>query len=194
MLTTRVILAGQTRRSPQGINVVSRANGGFRTGSLSALAAAIEHLKKGNRDKKVLIVVSGGGDNTCKHNLRQIMTMAGKSDVIIYTIGIYTGEDPDKKPDALRGLSHATRGAALLPGALTDVVPLCERIAHDIREQYALAYAPMNRKQDGAYRVIADDFLILVTCHPFYFVAPPPKVSSSAHTGFLNKGSLRSLL
>ena len=124
------------------------------TALYDALAAAIEHLKLGNRDKKVLIVVSDGGDNASKYTLSQVLAMAGKSDAIIYCIGIYTDEDPDKKPDALRRLSHSTGGAALFPGALTDVVPLCERIAHDIREQYTLAYTPMNRKQDGAYRVI----------------------------------------
>jgi VWFA-related protein len=124
------------------------------TALYDALAAAIEHLKQGNRDKKVLIVVSDGGDNASKHNLSQILTMAGKSDAIIYTIGIYTVEDPDQKPDALRQLSKATGGEAFFPQSVADVVPLCERIAHDIREQYTLAYAPMNRKQDGAYRVI----------------------------------------
>jgi VWFA-related protein len=124
------------------------------TALYDALAAAIEHLKKGNRDKKVLIVVSDGGDNASKHNLSQILAMAEKSDAIIYTIGIYTDDDPDKNPDALRKLSNATGGLAHFPATLADVVPLCERIAHDIREQYTLAYAPMNRKQDGAYRVI----------------------------------------
>ena len=124
------------------------------TALYNALAAAIEHLKLGSRDKKVLIVVSDGGDNASKYNLRQVLAMAGKSDAIIYTIGIYTDEDPDRKPDALKKLSNATGGVASFPGALADVVPLCERIARDIREQYTLAYAPMNRKQDGAYRVI----------------------------------------
>jgi VWFA-related protein len=124
------------------------------TALYDALAAAIEHLKKGNRDKEVLIVVSDGGDNASKHNLSQILAMAGKSDAIIYTIGIYTVEDPDQKPDALRQLSKATGGEAFFPKSVADVVPLCERIAHDIREQYTLAYAPMNRRQDGAYRVI----------------------------------------
>jgi len=99
-------------------------------------------------------VVSDGGDNASKHNLSQILAMAEKSDAIIYTIGIYTDDDPDKNPDALRKLSNATGGLAHFPATLADVVPLCERIAHDIREQYTLAYAPMNRKQDGAYRVI----------------------------------------
>ncbi len=124
------------------------------TALYDALAAAIEHLKMGNRDKKVLIVVSDGGDNASKYKLSQILAMAEKSDAIIYTIGIYTDEDPDKKPDALRRLSRATGGSARFPGALSDVVPLCERIAHDIREQYTLAYAPLNRRQDGTYRVI----------------------------------------
>ncbi len=124
------------------------------TALYDALAVAIEHMKMGNRDKKVLIVVSDGGDNASKYKLSQILALAEKSDAIIYTIGIYTDEDPDKKPDALQKLSHATGGAAQFPGALTDVVPLCERIAHDIREQYTLAYAPATRKQDGAYRVI----------------------------------------
>jgi VWFA-related protein len=86
--------------------------------------------------------------------LSQILAIAGKSDAIIYTIGIYTEEDPDQKPDALRQLSKATGGEAFFPQSVADVVPLCQRIAHDIREQYTLAYAPMNRRQDGAYRVI----------------------------------------
>jgi len=124
------------------------------TALYDALAAAIEHLKMGNRDKKVLIVVSDGGDNASKHHLSQILDMAEKSDAIIYTIGIYTDEDPDKKPDALKRLSNATGGLAHFPPSLADVVPICEGIAHDIREQYTLAYSPANRTQDGAYRAI----------------------------------------
>jgi VWFA-related protein len=133
---------------------LSRIIASGETALYDALAVALEHLKKGNRDKKVLIVVSDGGDNASKYKLGQILTMAGQSDAIIYTIGIYTEEDPDRNPNALRQLSKATGGEAFFPQSVTEVVPLCERIAHDIREQYTLAYAPMNRNQDGAYRVI----------------------------------------
>ena len=101
-----------------------------------------------------MVVVSDGGDNASQYKLSQILAMAEQSDAIIYTIGIYTDEDPDKKPDALRRLSNATGGSAHFPPTLADVVPLCERIAHDIREQYTLAYSPANIKQDGVYRVI----------------------------------------
>jgi Ca-activated chloride channel family protein len=118
------------------------------------VAAALEHLKKGNRDKKVLIVVSDGGDNASKHNLGQIMAMAGQSAAIIYTIGLFDEDDPDRNPHVLKELAKDTGGEAFLPESLKDVVPLCERIARDVRNQYTFCYVPLNRKQDGAYRVI----------------------------------------
>jgi Ca-activated chloride channel homolog len=133
---------------------LSRFNANGETALYDALAVALQHLKKGNRDKKVLIVVSDGGDNASKYRLAQILSMAGQSDAIIYTIGIFTEEDPDQNPGALRQLSKATGGEAFLPQTISDVIPVCERIAHDIREQYTLAYSPANRKQDGAYRVV----------------------------------------
>jgi Ca-activated chloride channel family protein len=128
------------------------ANG--QTALYDAVAAALDHLKKGNRDKKVLIVISDGGDNASKHNLGQIMAMAGQSDAIIYTLGLFDEEDLDKNPRVLKHLSKATGGEAFLPGSVKEVVPICKRIARDIRSQYTIAYVPTNRKQDGTYRVI----------------------------------------
>jgi VWFA-related protein len=124
------------------------------TALYDAVAAALEHLKKGSRDKKVLIVISDGGDNASTHKLAQIMAMAGQSDAIIYTIGLFDEDDPDQNPGALRQLAKATGGEAFLPGSVKDVVPICERIARDIRNQYTIAYIPANGKQDGTYRVI----------------------------------------
>jgi VWFA-related protein len=133
---------------------LSRITANGETALYDAVAAAIEHLKKGNRDKKVLIVVSDGGDNASKHTLDHVLAMAGQSDAIIYTIDIYVEEDPDRNPNALKHLAKATGGEAFLVESLPEVIPICERIAHDIRSQYTLAYAPANRKQDGTYRVI----------------------------------------
>lgn len=124
------------------------------TALYDAVAAALEHLKKGNRDKKVLIVISDGSDNASKHTSAQIMTMARQSDAIIYTIGLFEEGDPDRKPGALKQLAKATGGEAFLPRSIKDAVPICEQIAHDVRNQYTIAYAPANRKQDGTYRAI----------------------------------------
>jgi Ca-activated chloride channel homolog len=124
------------------------------TALYDAVAAGLDHLKKGDRDKKVLIVISDGGDNASKHRLAGIMAMAGQSDAIIYTIGLSDADDPDRNPRVLKQLAKATGGEAFLPESVTDVIPICERIARDIRNQYTTVYVPANKKQDGTYRVI----------------------------------------
>jgi len=129
-----------------------RANG--ETALYDAVAVALDHLKKGNRDKKVLIVISDGGDNASKHKLAEIITRVGQPDVIIYTIGIFDDQDPDRNPRVLKQLAQDTGGEAFLPASSKDVASICERIAHDIRSQYTIAYVPTNRKRDGSYRVM----------------------------------------
>jgi Ca-activated chloride channel family protein len=133
---------------------LSKITADGRTALYDAVAAALEHLKKGTRDKKVLIVISDGGDNASKCNLAQIMSMAGQSDAIIYTIGVFDEDDPDRNPHALRQLAKATGGEAFLPSSVKEITPICGQIARDIRNQYSIAYLPTNRKQDGTYRVI----------------------------------------
>ena len=124
------------------------------TALYDAVAAGLEHLKKGTRDKKVLIVISDGGDNASKRDLAQIMILAGQSDAIIYTLGVFDESDPDRNPGVLRQFARATGGVAFFPRQLRQVVPISEQIARDIRNQYTVAYAPTNRKQDGTYRAI----------------------------------------
>ncbi len=124
------------------------------TALYDAVVAALEHMKKSNRDKKVLIVVSDGGDNASKSKLTEIMALVGKTNAIIYTIGIFDDQDADRNPGVLKRLAKDTGGEAFLPESLKDVAPICERIARDIRNQYTIAYVPTNRKLDGTYRVI----------------------------------------
>jgi len=133
---------------------LSRIKTNGETALYDAVAAALEHLEKGNRDKKVLIVISDGGDNASKHNLAQIRAMAGHPDAIIYTIGLFIPEDLDRNPGVLKQLAKDTGGEAFLPETVKEVTPICERIARDIRNQYTIAYTPANRKQDGSYRVV----------------------------------------
>jgi len=124
------------------------------TALYDAVAAALEHLKKGDRDKKVLIVMSDGGDNASKHTLAQIMALVQHADVIVYTIGLFDEADDDRNPQVLRQLAKDTGGDVFLPQSIKDAVPILERIARDIRSQYTIAYVPANRKQDGTYRAI----------------------------------------
>lgn len=124
------------------------------TALYDAIAKSLEQLQAGTRDKKVLIVVSDGGDNKSTHSLAQVMNLAEQSSAIIYTIGIFDEEDPDKNPGVLNRLAQATGGEAFLPGQLSEVVAIGERIARDIRTQYIIGYVPANAARNGAYRAI----------------------------------------
>jgi Ca-activated chloride channel homolog len=150
-------LPGSTLFTDQGAQLevaLSRIDADGETALYDAVAAALEHLKQGNRDKKVLIVISDGGDNASQYKLARIMSMTRQSDAIIYTIGIFDEQDEDRNPHVLRELAKDTGGEVFLPESLQDLGPTCERIAHDIRNQYTLTYVPTNRKRDGTYRVI----------------------------------------
>ncbi len=124
------------------------------TALYDAVAAALDHLKKGDRDKKVLIVISDGADNASRHNTARIMDMAAKSEAIIYTVGFFDKDDPDRNPGSLKQFAKATGGEAFLPRSIKEAVPICERIAQDIRNQYTITYAPTNTTQDGKFRAI----------------------------------------
>ncbi len=133
---------------------LSNINASGRTALYDAISYALEHLKAGSHDKKALIVVSDGGDNASKHTLSELVVQAVKSDAIIYTIGLFDPDDPDRNPHALMELAKATGGEAFMPESTKDVVTICERIALEIRNQYAVSYVSSNRKQDGTYRSI----------------------------------------
>src|ERR1700730_6773599 len=124
------------------------------TALYDAIAAGLEQLQKGKWDKKVLIVVSDGGDNASKRKLAQVMSVVNQSKAAIYTVGIFDENDEDRNPHVLKQLSRASGGEAFFPRTLQDILPICEQIAHDIRSQYTITFVPANKKQDGTYRAI----------------------------------------
>jgi VWFA-related protein len=124
------------------------------TALYDAITLSIEQLRQGKWDKKVLIVVSDGGDNASVRNLAQVLSLVNQSNALIYTVGIYDESDEDRNPRVLKELSRASGGEAFFPRDLQEILPICEKIAHDIRNQYTITFAPANKKQDGAYRKI----------------------------------------
>jgi VWFA-related protein len=124
------------------------------TALYDALVQAFERLQAGGRDKKVLIVISDGGDNASAHSLADVLKLAGQSSALVYTIGVFDGEDSDRNPDVLRRLAGATGGEAFFPAQLDDVIAICERIARDIRNQYTIGYIPTSPARTGVYRSI----------------------------------------
>ena len=133
--------------------IVTRPAGG-QTALYDAIAKALEELQAGSRDKKVLVIVSDGGDNASARSLAQVMKLAGQSSAVIYTIGVFDEDDQDRNPGVLKRLARATGGEAFFPGQLSEVAPICDRIARDIRHQYTIGYVPSNLTRNAGYRTI----------------------------------------
>lgn len=138
---------------PELENALSAPPGG-RTALYDAIEMGLSHLKDASRDKKVLIVISDGGDNSSHRTLNQVLTDAERSDVLIYTIGLFDQDDPDKNPRVLHKLARETGGEFFEPADSAEAVPVCRRIAAEIRHQYTLGYAPSNSNLDNTYRKI----------------------------------------
>jgi Ca-activated chloride channel family protein len=124
------------------------------TALYDAAVVALEQLPEGGPEKKVVIIISDGGDNMSVRTLAEVLAMAGRSTALIYTIGIFSPNDPDRNPGVLRRLANETGGEMFAPGELSEVVSICEGIARDIRNQYSLGYVSHSTKAPGIYRKI----------------------------------------
>jgi Ca-activated chloride channel homolog len=84
---------------------------------------------------------------------------------------------------ALDEIAKASGGLAFFPENVADVKDICENVAHDIRNQYTLAYYPTNTKRDGTFRSVQVD------------VIPPRgrgKLSARTRNGYYAPGSASS--
>lgn len=135
-------------------NAITTMPTGGMTALYDAIAKALEESRAGSKDRKVLIVVSDGGDNASARSLNQVMKLAAQSSAIIYTVGLFDEGDPDRNPGVLKRLADATGGEAFLPDRANEVAPICGRIARDIRHQYTIGYVPAKLAHDSVYRAI----------------------------------------
>jgi VWFA-related protein len=109
------------------------------------------------KDKKVLMVITDGNDNASNISLEKLVQRANQSDTLVYAIGLFTEEEKHEAVRARRALNeltNATGGLAFYPKDVNEVQELAVEIAHDIRNQYTIAYTPSIQQLDGSYRQI----------------------------------------
>jgi Ca-activated chloride channel homolog len=132
------------------------ARGG--TAMRDAISKSIEYVKRnGKKDKKVLVVVTDGNDNSSDISLENLLRQAHNSEVLIYSVGLLNEEEAGEARSAkraLKALSEASGGLEYYPKSLSDIQEITPRVAHEIRNQYILGYTSSNQNFDGAFRQI----------------------------------------
>jgi Ca-activated chloride channel family protein len=143
------------RKLEQGLTRIDSRGG---TAMRDAIGMSLDYIKKeGKRDKKVLLVITDGNDNASGTSLEKIVARSNQSDVLVYAIGLFTEEEKreaSKARRALNELTTATGGLAFYPKEVAEVQSLAVEVAHDIRNQYTIAYTPSIQALDGSYRQI----------------------------------------
>lgn len=132
------------------------------TALYDAIIGSLDHLKKASKEKKVLLIVTDGEDNTSRNSLEKTIREIQRTDTVIYTIGLLGQENKKSAKSAKKALSaiaEASGGLAFFPENVEDVHAICEQVAHDIRHQYTLAYYPSNTARDGTFRTIRVDVI-----------------------------------
>lgn len=132
---------------------VSAVSARGRTALYDAVAEGLFHLQLGHWDKKALIIVSDGGDNASRQKYSQVLKLAQRSRVVIYSIGL-VGANEEENPLVLRRLCKDTGGIAYFPGSRQTVMDTSSQIARDLREQYTLGFVPEKRTGGDSFRRI----------------------------------------
>lgn len=139
----------------QGLTKIDSRGG---TAMRDAMRLSVEHLKeKAKRDKKVILVVTDGNDNASQVSLEALTRMAQQDDVLIYAIGLLNDEDKREAKKAKRALdilAESTGGQVFYPKDVSEVDRIAHEVAHNIRNQYTIAYTPSNEALDGTFRQV----------------------------------------
>jgi len=137
---------------------VARIDSRGGTAMREAISMSIDYLKeKGKNHKKVLLVVTDGNDNASTISLERLVDRARQNEVLIYSIGLLDEEERREAKSAkraLNALTHESGGLSFYPKAVAEVDAIALQVAHEIRNQYTIAYSPLNEARDGSFRQI----------------------------------------
>jgi Ca-activated chloride channel family protein len=108
-------------------------------------------------DRRVLLVITDGIDNASMAPIERIRQQAERFDTAIYAVGLFGNEDEARTKRGrheLEQLTARTGGVPYFPSSLDQINEVVLDIARQIRNQYTIAYAPLNQALDGSYRTI----------------------------------------
>ncbi len=180
---------------------ISRIDARGGTALYDTLYASLDHLRLGNRSKKVLLVITDGEDDASRYTLAELLHHAEKMNAEIYCVGLLQGAedrhslfhllpgDPDARhaAKALKLIAQATGGKAYFPRTLDEVKATCVQIAKDIRNQYTIGYYPTNSAEDGTFRYVRIEAYarrtgsrLVVRTKPGYYAPKAPSNSINA--------------
>lgn len=122
----------------------------------------LQREKQAGAVRRQAIILLSDGENTASIVTdEQVIELARKAEISIYSIRLTSDFEGDKGRAAFSQATHLlsvlareTGGQAFFPAQIQELDSVYDRIAEEMRTQYSLGYVPTNQKKDGKYRRI----------------------------------------
>lgn len=130
------------------------------TALYDAAYLGIEKVKQGRHQKRAILLISDGQDNSSRYTYGELRKLLKEAGVQIYCIGIVemgggAGSSLDMQGQGiLEEIAQTTGGKAFFPRSAAELEDATTRIALELRHQYSISYMPTNIKSDGQWHKI----------------------------------------
>ena len=129
------------------------------TALLDAVYLGLNMMRRAHNERRVLLILSDGGDNHSRFNFREVWSVVEESNVQIYAMGIFD-ESPRTKeeragPSLLNAITSVTGGRTFVIDNLKELGDAASRLSTELRNQYVIAYRPSNLARDGRWHKIS---------------------------------------
>jgi Ca-activated chloride channel family protein len=129
------------------------------TALYDAVYLGIERVTRGTHQKRALLIISDGQDNSSRYNFGEVRRLMKESDVVTYAVGIIDGGDLGSQVGMqgqafLDELTSVTGGKSFYPASDIEMDEIFERIALELRHQYSIGYTPKDFQPDGKWRKV----------------------------------------
>ena len=162
-------------------NQLTFAQSKGRTALLDAIMLAMHEMKRSEKKRKALLIISDGGDNSSRYTESEVRAAVKESDVLVYAIGVFEpyasrGRSPEESagPGMLNDLAEQT-GGRHYPADAYELPDIAAKIGLELRNRYVLGYSPSKAMRDGRYHRVEVKLI------------PPkglPKLSAHWRTGY----------
>jgi len=136
---------------------INRVHSGAATALYDTLYLGSDALMQ-RRGRKVMVVITDGGDTASKVNYQEAIREAQQAEVILYSIIIVPIENSAGRDTggehALIQLSRDTGGKYFYASGLEQLDGAFRQISDELRTQYLIAYYPNTRVSDSDFRRI----------------------------------------
>ena len=153
------LLMDRTRDGEAVLNKLTLVQPKHNTALYDAVYLGIERVTRGSHQKKAVLIISDGQDNSSRYNFGEVRRLLKEADVTVYGVGIMDGSDAGSALGMqgqafLDELAGVTGGKSFYPQTSVEMDEIFERIALELRHQYSIGYTPKDFALDGKWRKV----------------------------------------